>query len=66
MKRHPCYNRRTYDETVEVQDGWTIDGQRKMKTVPFRMSHLCNYDNKLTDAGCQGCKWQTINDELSI
>lgn len=57
-KQHSCYNRKPFLESVTVQSGWTLDGRRTTKEIPFRMSRHCEYDERMTDAGCEGCCWQ--------
>lgn len=59
---HGCYNREPFKETLLVQAGWTEDGRRIMKEIPFRMSMNCEYDLKQTDGECGDCKWRTSND----
>ena len=56
-KKHGCYDRKPFLDKLEVQDGWD-NGRRYMKTIPFRMSMKCEYDNKAMDVGCEGCCWQ--------
>lgn len=36
-----CFNHPPFQPTVTVQDGWTVDGRRKMVEVPFVMSNGC-------------------------
>lgn len=67
MNKHGCYNRKPFKETLMVQDGWAGGVIRNMKTIPFRMSMKCEYDNKATDAGCEGCCWQKdVKDRAAI
>jgi len=56
MNRYGCYNRPPLHETLEVQEGWTEDGKRIMKTIPFVMSMECEYRKDHNDPKCGGCK----------
>lgn len=57
-----CKDRAAYLDTIDVQDGWTEDGRRRMVTIPARNSKSCHFDLRETDPGCQGCKWQKQQD----
>lgn len=52
--RH-CTNRTDFKPFLYVQNGWTGDGRKVMKSMPFTMSNECRYDKSLTDAECTGC-----------
>lgn len=51
-----CHNRAPLKKTLMVQDGWTEDGRRIMKEIPFAMSTDCRHDKRSTDPRCKGCK----------
>lgn len=57
-RRYSCYNRSEYWDELVVQDGWTEDGRRRTRTIPFVMSRGCEYikENK-DDEACRGCIW---------
>lgn len=55
FKKYGCHNRKPFKQFLKVQDGWHESGNRKMKTIPFRMSHECEYDLKTTDERCKDC-----------
>lgn len=57
-KKHGCYNRKPFLDTQFVQNGWTEDGRKIVEQIPFRMSRHCEYDDRTTDPGCEGCCWQ--------
>lgn len=40
-ERPLCFNRPDYPATVEVQDGWTADGRRRMVEIPNPMTKGC-------------------------
>jgi hypothetical protein len=40
-ERPPCFSRPEYPETVEVQDGWTAAGRRRMVEIPNPMTKGC-------------------------
>jgi len=54
-KVYGCYNHPPMLDHVEIQDGWTEDGRRRLVTVPFVMSRDCGYDLQHTDPQCQHC-----------
>lgn len=60
---HGCHNRPDFLPKLQVQDGWTPDGRRVMKTIPFTMARECMYDLKGEDTGCNGCRHR---DEAAI
>ena len=53
--RYGCHNRVAFLDRVEMQDGWNVEGTRKVVAVPFRMSGECRYDRSLSDSACFGC-----------
>ena len=53
--RYGCHNRAPFLDRVEMQDGWHVEGTRKVVAVPFRMSGECRYDRSLSDSACAGC-----------
>jgi hypothetical protein len=58
VRLHGCHNRPPLQDAIQVQDGWTDDGRRIIKQMPFVMSRDCRHDLKLTDPGCAGCWWR--------
>ena len=59
-RRWGCFNRPGYGESLQVQDGWTEDGQRKMRVVPHVMTRDCQYSKEANDSKCDGCKWAGV------
>lgn len=54
-----CFNRPEYKAERQVQDGWTDDGRRLMKTIPDPMRKDCHYGQTefgRNDPRCAGCK----------
>lgn len=37
IRQHGCHNRQQLHDAIQVQDGWTGDGRRIMKTMPAPM-----------------------------
>ena len=66
IKRYGCFNRPPIKDTLEVQDGWNLDGTRTMITIKNAMSKSCKFDLKLTQPECQSCRWQTEVDPRDI
>lgn len=62
-RKNGCHNREPLKETTLVQAGWRQIGFETFvavkREIPFAMSRDCRHDKKLTDTGCQGCRWQT-------
>lgn len=57
-----CKNRKPFLDEIEVQIGWHADGRRKTELRKNPMSKSCQFDLRLTQAGCQGCIWQVERD----
>lgn len=57
-----CKDRAPFVDLVEVQVGWHSDGRRKMESRVNPMSKSCQFDLRLSQPGCQGCKWQSERD----
>jgi hypothetical protein len=58
---YQCHNRAPFAETVQVQNGWTIDGRRQLVSAAYTMNRDCEYsrsDLGQSDKGCIGCKWK--------
>lgn len=54
--RYGCHNRAALRDTIEVQDGWTGDGRRKMVNIPAQNTKHCVYSRDNNDPACAGCK----------
>lgn len=57
-----CKDRAPFVDQVEVQVGWYPDGRRKVEIRVNPMSKSCQFDLRLSQPGCQGCKWQVERD----
>lgn len=57
-----CHNRKPYVDFFEVGLAWTQEGARVVLTQKNVMSKSCQFDLRLREAGCQGCKWQVDSD----
>jgi len=55
---HGCHNRQPFKQELQVQDGWTEDGRRVMKQIPFRMSNECEWSKEHDDDKCTSCRWK--------
>lgn len=58
--RYHCHNREQPADRVYVQDGWYMDGTRRMVDIPDPMTKDCRYaahGYAASDPGCSGCKW---------
>jgi len=56
MNKHWCHNRKPFKDSLMVQDGWTEDGRRIMKEIPFRLSMNCEWSKEHDNERCDGCK----------
>lgn len=56
--RNGCYNkpRPVAGAPLQVQDGYSADGTRRMVTVPFVMEPGCQYTLRTPDPRCDGCE----------
>jgi hypothetical protein len=56
-----CYDRAPYAKTLQVQDGWTETGSRRMVEIEGFGRQECAYSESglgQTDPACSGCKWR--------
>jgi len=62
VSTYGCHNQpRSLHMHVEVQDGWTTDGRRKMKTIEdFAYAQPCRYDCRAKDVRCDGCEHSKV------
>lgn len=61
-----CHNRAPLLDRREVQDGWTPDGRRHMRTISDPMTKECQYTFTAlgrVDPGCLGCKWRAADEQ---
>lgn len=57
-----CHNREPYLDEIEVEVALHADGRPIKQVYVNRMSKSCQYDLRLLEPGCQGCKWQKERD----
>ena len=64
MTEYNCHNHepRVLDgrrlDTLEVQDGWTDDGRRRMRAHTTEWLPIeCGYTESGDDERCAGCNW---------
>lgn len=53
MRLNACHNRPPFRDWIDVQDGWTRDGRRRMKSIPVPMTKDCRAE---MTAACGDCK----------
>lgn len=46
-------------QVIEVQDGWTEDGRRKMTRITSKWQPVvCGHNFREVDLACSGCRWR--------
>ncbi|QBJ80489.1 hypothetical protein [Aquitalea sp. USM4] len=54
---YSCHNQPRQRDGLDVPDGWTDDGRRKMRRIPSVNTLECHFDKMAEDVRCAGCKW---------
>ena len=55
---YQCFNRKPFEQSIKVADGWESSWARRMVDMEFRMDPNCVYatsDLGQVDPKCQGC-----------
>jgi hypothetical protein len=56
---YQCHNRAPFAESVQAQNGWTLDGRRQLESVALKASRNCEYTLSAlgkADKECVGCE----------
>lgn len=53
-----CHNRQPLQMWATVQDGWTADERRNVRTIPIPWGPECRYTLTTNDSRCAGCRWR--------
>ena len=57
-----CKNRPPYADFIEDEVGFDRNGNPIVRIIQNRMTKSCQFDLRLSQPGCQGCRWQTERD----
>ena len=63
---YQCFNRKPFEQSIKVQDGFLNSWARNMVDMEFRMSEGCVYSSSdlgQADNQCQGCSWRAKEQE---